>query len=247
MPAVAPEPGSADAAAVGGVAFEGGELRVGQGFARQGEQPEGGAGVFERVQGGRAIERDEQKCGAEHDDRERLHLEKGEHLGGEVGGPVDAQLAVAGILGRVVADHADRKVGAQPHAPRQRERRDQRSADGPAGSGPGVKKRQGAKRIRPREVDDAVVLDPAGDEIEHGECTAQRGQSGKGEDRCRHRRRADFVTPMRPRFRRPPRGSTRGGSRRPGVASGDRRARYRAAPGRGARGNRWPLRYYRAA
>ena len=61
MPAVAPEPGSADAAAVGGVAFEGGELRVGQGFARQGEQPEGGAGVFERVQGGRAIERDEPK------------------------------------------------------------------------------------------------------------------------------------------------------------------------------------------
>ena len=48
--AVAPEADGADLAFVCGVFLEGGELGVGEGFAAEGEQPEGGAGVFERME-----------------------------------------------------------------------------------------------------------------------------------------------------------------------------------------------------
>ena len=65
MPAVAPQSDVADAALVRGVAFECGELRVGQRLAADRDEPERGAGALERVQVGRGIEADDEKRRAE--------------------------------------------------------------------------------------------------------------------------------------------------------------------------------------
>jgi hypothetical protein len=108
-------------------------LGVGQGFAADSEEPEGGAGVFERVEGGGGIDGGEDEGGAEEDDGARLELEEAEHLRGEDAGPVAAELDVAAVFDRVVADHADREMRAEAETPDDGEGGDERAAEGQPG------------------------------------------------------------------------------------------------------------------
>ena len=191
MAAEAPEADGADLALVGGVFLEGGELGVGEGFAAEGEEPEGGAGVFERVEGRGGIERGEEKGGGEEDDGGGLQLEKPKHFGGEVGGPVPAELEVAAVFGGMMADDADGEVGAEAEAPDDGEGGDEGAAHGPARPGQGVEGGEGAERVGPGDVHDAVVVQAPRDEIEQSEAGAERGEGEEEEGRGGHAAGAD--------------------------------------------------------
>ena len=116
-------------------------------------------------------------------------MKKPKHLRGEVGGPVLAELDVTAVFGRVMPDHADRKVSAETKAPDEGEGGDQRAAHRPTGAEERVETGDRTKRVGPRDVDDAVVVESARDEVEQREEEAERAEGDENEGGRRHERR----------------------------------------------------------
>ena len=77
-------------------------------------------------------------------------------------------------------------MGAEAGAPHDGHRGEEGATDGPAGSEEGIERGERAESIRPRDVDNAVVVDPAGDEIEQGERAAKSAEGGEDERQRTH-------------------------------------------------------------
>ena len=91
MSAVVPETGIAYPALIGGLALEGGQLRIGERLASDREQPKARARQLEPGKAPARIEAGGQEGRREHGDRGGLQLEKARHLCGEAGAAQSAR------------------------------------------------------------------------------------------------------------------------------------------------------------
>lgn len=178
--AVAPEAAVADEAAGGGVALEGGELRIGDRFAQHGDEPQRDGRPLDRGEGGARVGGDEQEGQAEDNDGRGLLLEEPRHAALDLAGPALAHGTVARVFGGVVLGETAEQMGAEAQAPKSDEQHEHDAARGPAGGGERVEAGEQAEGVGPDDVHKAVVVEAAAGAKGEGE---KGGQAGEGEER----------------------------------------------------------------
>ena len=91
----------------------------------------------------------------------------------------------------MVADDADGEVRTEAETPDDGEGGEQGAAHGPAWTAEGVESGEGAERVGPSDVDEAVVIEATGDEIKQSEAGAERGEGEQEKGGGGHGRRCE--------------------------------------------------------